>query len=132
MKIHLTKKESETFFDVLDNESICVVNEYDPDTGRRPSKKRMSAKEILESVIHKWEATQGFVPGTQFVNLDETKACELELNDKETKYVRELLTNTAHKLREELSNYPKPYEGVLECLDEAATRAEGVAVRLSA
>ena len=90
--IHLTDNESKVFYEVINSELRKVINEYDDDTGRTPSKKRIAdgrhARSILED---KWAKTQPKVANSDFINLDNIKACDIDLTDEEVKYARKLL-----------------------------------------
>ncbi len=130
MTLNLTEKESRTFFDIVNSEVHCLVNEYDPDTARCPGKKRMRGLPLASSIEDKWKATQPKIGDTSFINLDTIAACDIDLTDKECSYSKKLLEKAAGDIRKELSEYQAPYSGVLEQMAQMADTAEVISARL--
>lgn len=132
MQLHLTKKESEVFYDFLASELKCVINEYDPDTCRKPSAKRISSSHHAESALDKWRCTQPVVQATNLVNLSNVKACDIELSKQETAYAKNLISKGVKDLRKELEVYPKPYQGMLKEFAATARTGEAIVAKLTA
>jgi hypothetical protein len=130
MIISLSAKEAKAFYSVIGSEMRKVINEYDEDTCRVPSKKRIKDGQYGKNIIDKWEAAQPKISGTNFVNLDNTVACNLDLSDKEIAYSKHLLDKAVSELRKELAPYPKPYTGVLAAFDDEATAAENILAKI--
>lgn len=130
MTISLTALESKTFQRIIEGELRCVINEWDSDTCRRPSKKRMSDGKYAHSIIDKWEKTQNIIAGAVFINPNNIIACTLDLTKEEIKYSKTLLDKSAKGLRKELIGAPIPYTGVYQMFDETATNAENIAARI--
>jgi len=128
-KLILSKEESRTFFDIIDSELRCCVNEYDPDTARCPSKKRLSNAVYAKSIIEKWGSTQPKITA-DFINLDKVIGCELELTGKETAYCRELAERCAKECRKALLSYSKPYTGIIKTFADMADNAENIISKL--
>ena len=57
-EIHFTEKESTVFGEIIGNELGDLVNEYDPDTQRKPSRQRYSRFEMLKGIYERWTGTQ--------------------------------------------------------------------------
>lgn len=94
--ISLTVKESFVFGDVIGDEIRDLVNEYDPDTGRRPSKRRYNRFETLKDIYDRWTKTQErtkIAGGTEIVLLRPAKACRICLSDNERSIVEKLMTD---------------------------------------
>ena len=121
MVLQLTKNESELFFECIDFELRSVINEYDPDTRRCPSKKRIKDSEHAKSIIDKWIETQNIIPDTTFVNLDNINPCKLELADKEVSYSIALITKNIKDFENSLSSSPFPHFGVLKVIEDNVT-----------
>lgn len=130
MNISLTADESKTFYSTIDSELHCVVNEWDSDTGRRPSQKRIADGKYAHSIMDKWSKTQNLIPGTNFINLSNIVACTLDLTPEEIKYSKHLLGKTVKELRKELTGINTPYTGIYQAFDETATNAESILTRL--
>lgn len=128
-KLTLNKEESRTFFDIIDSELRCCVNEYDPDTARRPSKKRLNNAIYARSIIEKWEATQPKITA-DFINLDNVVGCEIELSKKEAGYCRELAEKCIKECRKALVSYSKPYTGMLKEFEDMVVNAESIISKL--
>ena len=120
----LTVEESKVFFDIIDSELRSVVNEYDSNTGRRPSKKRIEEGHYAKSIMDKWVITQNMIPNTTFVNLDTINACKLDLTVGEKGYIKRLVQKFIENVTKELSGYNMPYTGVLKQLDDMRNVAE--------
>ena len=130
MTLHLTKEESKVFLSITSAEMHCLVDEYDPDLGGRPSKKRMQGLERLKGIAKKWEDTQPKIKETEFVNLDDVKACDMDLSDIERFYVKKLIEKAVIDTRKYLEPIPTPYKGVLLEIKEDADTADQLAKRL--
>lgn len=130
MLIQLTKDESKTFFEIINSELKCIINEWDSDLGRCPSQKRIKDGKYANSIIDKWTQTQPNIQHTQFINLDKICACDLDLSDKEIAYSKRLLDKNAKECRKELAKYSLPYTGMLLEFDRIATCAEKINIRL--
>ena len=128
-KLILNEAESRTFFDIIDSELRCCVNEYDPDTARCPSKKRLNNTMYARSIIEKWESTQPRITA-DFINLDKVIECELELTEKEAAYCRELAEKCVKEMRKELSLYSKPYTGLPKAFENMVVNAERIVNKL--
>ena len=116
-QITLSQSESKSFFEIIDSELKCVINEYDSDTGRVPGKKRISEGKYAKSIIEKWINTQPKIPNSPYINMERITACTLALTDKEVSYSKHLLDKAIKECRTELSKYLKPYTGFAQCLD---------------
>ncbi len=130
MKISLTNEESRTFFDIVNSEVRCLVNEYDPDTARCPGKKRMQGLPLASSIEDKWKDTQPQIGDTGFINLDTIVACDIDLTDKECSYAKKLLEKAAVDIQKELAGYEKPYTGMLLEMADMADTAKEIAAKL--
>ena len=91
MTITMDKAMSSEFYDILSAELRCLINEYDPDTGRRPSKKRMAKKSVIYDVTNKWIYTQPSVDKAGFVNLSNVKPCVIDISAKEAAVIKPVL-----------------------------------------
>ena len=131
MNISLTDKESQIFYETIDAEHHCVINEYDYSTCRCPGKKRREGvAKYARPIIDKWEKTQKFTPGMNFIDLENIKACNLDLTAEEIKYSKELLDREAKGLRKELNKVSKPYTGAYQLYDDTAVIIEGIIARI--
>lgn len=104
--IMFTKEESEVFYELLNSELRCLVNEYDDDTGRIPGKRRMRTRPSLEIILKKWEATQPPVSGTVLVNLEDIHPCSLSLSQTERKVCRDVIGDGLKKMERDLADLP--------------------------
>lgn len=130
MILRLNQDESKTFFEIVDSELKCVINEWDSELGRRPSQKRIRDGKHAKSIMDKWSQKQPNIPHTTFVDLEKIDACDLELTDKETAYSKCLLEKNAKECRKELAKYTTPYTGMLLEFDRIASCAENISIRL--
>ena len=130
MTISLNALESKIFQMIIEGELRCVINEWDSDTCRRPSKKRMNDGKYAHSIIDKWEKTQNIPTGATFIDPNNSIACTLDLTKEEIKYSKNLLDKAAKELRKELIDAPTPYTGVYQMFNETATNAENIAARI--
>lgn len=130
MNILLTADESQAFYSTIDSELRCVVNEWDNDTNRRPSQKRIADGKYAHSIMDKWSKTQNLIPGTSFINLSNIVACTLDLTPEEVKYSKHLLDKTVKELRKELTGINAPYTGIYQVFNDTATNAESILARL--
>ncbi len=124
MLLNFNKVESEIFFDVIDSECKCIINEYDPGICRCPSRKRMENGEYVKSMILKWSEAQPKIENTDFVNLDNISECKIKLTKKEIVCAMELLNRTKEELRKILLGYKKHYTGIWQIYDEKAINSE--------
>lgn len=91
MTITMDKAMSSEFYDILSAELRCLINEYDPDTGRRPSKKRMAKKSVIYDVTTRWAYTQPSRNKAGFVNLSNIKPCVIDISAKEAVAIKSIL-----------------------------------------
>lgn len=91
MTITLDKKMSSEFYDILSAELRCLINEYDPDTVRIPSKKRIANKKILYDITDKWSYTQPHIHNSHFVDLSHIQPCSLTLSTKEATVAKKII-----------------------------------------
>ena len=130
MTIHLTNNESKTFFNIINGELRCVINEYDDDTGRCPGKQRINDSKHAKSIIQKWIATQPKIQNTAFINLDVITECDIDLSKPEITYTTKLLNKVIKKLEKELAVYNKPYTGYIQNLDNIVTTSKAIIQKL--
>ena len=131
MVLELTKSESKIFYDTISSELGCVVNEYDPDTGRCPSKKRIADGKYAKNIINVLECTQPKIKNINFINLDKIKECSLNLSNEEAKYVKNLLENNIKECDKELKRQTPPFTGVLSELRNYSLEATKIITKLS-
>lgn len=130
MNLSLNDKESKTFHGIINGEVRCCVNQWDDDTCRMPSQKRLKDAKHGHAILDKWQKTQSVIPGTNFIDLGAVVACNLDLTLKEVTYSKNLLTHNVKELRKALQNVPTPYTGVYLMFDEEATNAENILARI--
>ncbi len=130
MILHLNQDESKTFFEIINSELKCVINEWDSDLGRCPSQKRIKDGQYAKTIIHQWMQTQKCIQSTSFIDLDKICACNLKLSDKECIYSKHLLDKSIKECRQELAKYSLPYTGMLLEFDRIATCAENINAKL--
>ena len=132
--LSLNEKESRVFFDAINSEQKCLVNEYDDDTGRRPGKGRMENLPALKSVISKWKAFQPKFPkpfnGTYLINLEAVAACELELSGKEITACKNVLRTQIRQLEQALAKYEPPFTGALADMHDELETEKDILARL--
>lgn len=126
MLLSLSNSESKTFFEIINSELKCVINEYDSDTGRRPGKKRMEDGKYAKSIMEKWEITQDEIQNTNFINLDKIKNCKLDLTKEESIYSKKLLDKCIKEFEKELSNFQKPYFGITQVFADTKNDIENI------
>ena len=126
MLLKLTKNESKVFYNTVLSELGCVINEYDPDTGRKPSKKRIENGECAKNIIQTWEKLQPKINGSNFVNLDNIEACDIYLTDKEIEYIKTLLEKNIKECKKELKSATSPFTGIYAQLNDYIIEAEKI------
>ena len=131
MHLELTAEEAMILFETLDDEHRCLINEYDPVTARRPSKRRMGNLDTITSAITKLLCRQPKIAATHYVDLDAIVPCVLELDDKETACVASLLSKRAKDYRNVSASYPLPHTGVIAEIDQRAEVLEMVVARIA-
>ena len=111
VKLDLTQEESYIFEEVLSDEERCLANNFDDYTGKRPGKKRMLGRDMLQTILKKWETEQNILPFSEdddscdlWDSLDPI-ACTLELTEKEAAYCRELCIVYLAICKEDLVKY---------------------------
>lgn len=104
--LDMSAEESRVFFEFLDSEFHCLVNEYDDDTGRLPGKRRMKAFPDLKAVLNRWKDTQPIIPGTVFVSLENIQPCRIVLSDSERKTCRGVISDRLKRMKKELADVP--------------------------
>ncbi len=130
MVLYLNRKESKVFYEFIDAEIHCCVNEYDYDTGRCPSKKRLADSRYAKSVIEKWAAKQDKVDGN-FINLDKIISCDIELSEKEARYCKVLIDKAVKDIGKELSKLEEPYTGANKIMKDMADTAVSITKSLT-
>jgi len=128
--LELTKNESKAFYDTISSELHCVINEYDPDTRRPPSKKRIKDGEYGKNIMYNWEKTQPQIAGTNFINLDEIVACNIPLLGKEVEYTKSLLEKHIKECRKELMSITPPFLCVYAQINNYIEEAEHILEKL--
>lgn len=133
MVIKLTKTETENIFQTVLSELKCIVNEYDDDTGRCPSKKRIADGKYAESIMKQLEKCQSKIPNTDFINLDNIEECTLELDKRESSYIAKLLQKNIGELSKAIlaSGCKAPYTGVVKVFDDAITESQNVLSKMA-
>ncbi len=131
MLVKLNKDESKTFFEIIDSELHACGNEWDPDTNRCPSKKRIKDSAYARTIIDKWKNTQNLIPKTQLINLSNTKACSLDLSDTEVIYSVGLLDKGIKECRKELAPHSAPYTGILAAINDTMVNAQSIYSKLA-
>ena len=131
MKLNLTKNESNTLFRIMSSELHYCINEWDPDAGHCPSKKRIKESQYAESIMDKWQNTQLAIAGTTFIDLDKISACIINLSDKEVTYSLDLLDKSIRECQKTLAECPSPNSGIATTINRIITDATHICTKLN-
>ena len=129
--LELNEKENRAFYDTMANEEKALVNEWDDDTMRVPSKARMKELPSVSSILQKWEGTQPKIGKSNFINLDDIRACSLALSEKERRTCARILERGIKSIRKYLSDKNEPYTGMLKDMADEAELLETIIKRLA-
>lgn len=94
MVMDFTEKESTVFGNIIGNELGDLVNEYDPDTLRKPSRQRYSKFEMLKDIYDRWVRTQKCTKtasGVEIVFMSPAKECRICISEDESRAVGRLV-----------------------------------------
>ncbi len=131
-KLELSERESNVFIDLICSEVKCLVNEWDDQTMRMPSKKRMAKKELIFGIQDKWEKAQPSVTKThnRISILPPASACTLFLTKKEMTYCRALFTQKLKRIKKYLEQCERPYTGAAKEINEYVLCTESLINRM--
>lgn len=93
-EIYFTEKESAVFGNIIGNELTKLVNEYDPDTQRKPSRQRFSKFEMLKDIYERWTGTQKrtkTASGLEIVFMSPAKECRICISEDESSAAEKLV-----------------------------------------
>lgn len=129
--LNLSEMESEIFITAIYGEVKCLIDGWDADIGRCPSKTRMGKKGLLSGIVEKWEKTQPPVPGKPDVFIMcPARACVLILTNKEAKCCKDILSKKVKDSKKVLSRYMPPYTGALIEIEKEIKCAEWIITRM--
>jgi len=114
----MTQEHVQLLYELVDNELKILVNEYDPDTGRIPSKKRRDSQPILEAIRDKVlqdqsEACVTTNNGLKLVVIEKLKARDIPFEKKEKTLILQLINQRIADIQKKYQQMPVVYNILL-------------------